>query len=105
MTEIYKFDVILVMEYVSTPVDDDSRETGVTNMKVYTMRELHEDTVRVIAEINEAGVPAAITKHGLYMVIITPLEHCEIESLVLSQDSEIVKSIMRRHSAEGPVED
>jgi antitoxin (DNA-binding transcriptional repressor) of toxin-antitoxin stability system len=51
--------------------------------RTYTMRELNQHTARVLAEINESRRPAAITRHGRFIALITPLEGAEIESLVL----------------------
>jgi antitoxin (DNA-binding transcriptional repressor) of toxin-antitoxin stability system len=52
--------------------------------KIYTMRELNQNTARVIDEINCSGQPAAVTKHGRFVALITPLLGTQIESLVLS---------------------
>jgi prevent-host-death family protein len=52
--------------------------------KIYTMRELNQNTAQVIEEVNRSGKPAAVTKHGRFIALITPLLGAEIESLVLS---------------------
>ena len=52
--------------------------------KIYTMRELNQNTAQVIEEINYSGKPAAVTKHGRFIALITPLLGAQIESLVLS---------------------
>lgn len=52
--------------------------------KIYTMRELNQNTAQVIDEINRSGQPAAVTKHGRFVALITPLLGTQIESLVLS---------------------
>jgi antitoxin (DNA-binding transcriptional repressor) of toxin-antitoxin stability system len=52
--------------------------------KIYTMRELNQNTAQVIEEINRSGQPAAVTKHGRFVALITPLVNAEIESLVVS---------------------
>ncbi|MBV8996663.1 MAG: type II toxin-antitoxin system Phd/YefM family antitoxin [Pseudonocardiales bacterium] len=53
--------------------------------KIYTMRELNQNTAQVLDEINRSGRPAAVTKHGRFVALITPLLGAQIESLVLSQ--------------------
>jgi antitoxin (DNA-binding transcriptional repressor) of toxin-antitoxin stability system len=53
--------------------------------KIYTMRELNQNTAQVLDEINRSGQPAAVTKHGRFVALITPLLGAQIESLVLSQ--------------------
>jgi prevent-host-death family protein len=52
--------------------------------KIYTMRELNQNTAQVIDEVNRSGQPAAVTKHGRFVALITPLLGTQIESLVLS---------------------
>lgn len=55
--------------------------------RTYTMRELNQHTARVLAEINECRQPAAITRHGRFVALITPLEGVEVESIVLKHGS------------------
>lgn len=62
-----------------------AREYDLGDAKVYTMRQLNQNCAAVIAEINRDGRPAAITKHGRFVAMITPLEDAKIESLVLSR--------------------
>lgn len=52
--------------------------------QIYSMRELNQRTAEVIREINESGVPAAITRHGRFVALITPLTNADVESTVLS---------------------
>ena len=52
--------------------------------KIYTVRELNQNTAQVIDEVNRSGQPAAVTKHGRFVALITPLRGTQIESLVLS---------------------
>ena len=52
--------------------------------KIYTMRELNQNTAQVIDEVNRSGQPAAVTKHGRFIALITPLAGAQIESMVLS---------------------
>lgn len=61
--------------------------------QAYTMRQLNQDTAGVIAEINASGRPAVITKHGRLVAMITPLEGVKVESMVLSQDSKLVRAL------------
>ncbi|GAA3861022.1 hypothetical protein GCM10022243_29040 [Saccharothrix violaceirubra] len=54
-------------------------------VKTYTMRELNQNTARVLEEVNDSCRPAAVTKHGRFIALITPLRDLEIEQLVLSR--------------------
>ena len=61
---------------------------------VYTMRDLNQQTARIMAEIEKSGKPAYITKHGRFVAIITPLAHGQAESRVLAEmQREIAKGI------------
>ena len=51
---------------------------------VYTMRDLNQNTARVITEIREAGKPAFITSYGRFIAIITPLEPGQVEQQALA---------------------
>jgi antitoxin (DNA-binding transcriptional repressor) of toxin-antitoxin stability system len=61
-----------------------SASVDLSEAKVYTMRELNQNTAQVIDEINRSGQPAAVTRHGRFIALITPLLNARIESLVLS---------------------
>ena len=52
--------------------------------RMYTMRELNQDTARVMKEINEANEPAVITRHGRFIALMFPLVHANVESRVLA---------------------
>jgi antitoxin (DNA-binding transcriptional repressor) of toxin-antitoxin stability system len=52
---------------------------------VYTMRELNQQTARIMAEIEKSGKPAFITRHGRFVAFITPLAAGQVESRVLSE--------------------
>lgn len=56
---------------------------SVGHSQVYTMRQLNQDTAGVIRQINEAGVPAAITRSGRFVALITPLANERVEGAVL----------------------
>jgi prevent-host-death family protein len=77
--------------------------------KIYTMRELNQNTAQVIEEVNCSGKPAAVTKHGRFVALITPLLGTQIESLVLSH-SRLANELQRRavspdtHSAQETAE-
>ncbi len=60
---------------------------------VFTMRELNQQTARVIEEIEKAGKPAVITKHGRFVAIIRPLAPGQVESRILP---EIARQIAKR---------
>jgi antitoxin (DNA-binding transcriptional repressor) of toxin-antitoxin stability system len=49
------------------------------------MRELNQQTSRVMGEIEQAGRPAFITRHGRYVAMIAPLRPGEVESQILAE--------------------
>ncbi|WP_431842070.1 hypothetical protein [Calidifontibacter indicus] len=59
-------------------------ESQISSTAIYTMRELNHETPRVIREINESGRPAAITRRGRFVALITPLANAGVESAALS---------------------
>jgi antitoxin (DNA-binding transcriptional repressor) of toxin-antitoxin stability system len=52
---------------------------------VYTMRDLNQQTARVMSEIEKTGKPAFITRHGRFVAIITPVVPGQVESRVLAE--------------------
>ena len=52
---------------------------------VFTTHELGQQAARLISEIQKAGRPAVITKHGRFIATITPLAPGQIESQVLPE--------------------
>ena len=52
---------------------------------VFTMRDLNQQTARIMAEIEKSGKPAFITKHGRFIAFITPLPPGRVESRVLAE--------------------
>jgi prevent-host-death family protein len=56
-----------------------------TGPLVYTMRDLNQQTARIMEEIAATGKPAYITKHGRYVAVITPLEPGRVESRILAE--------------------
>jgi antitoxin (DNA-binding transcriptional repressor) of toxin-antitoxin stability system len=52
---------------------------------VYTMRDLNQQTARIMSEIEMTGKPAFITRHGRFVAMITPLAPGRIESQVLPE--------------------
>jgi antitoxin (DNA-binding transcriptional repressor) of toxin-antitoxin stability system len=71
------------MPQTATPVD---------SAQLYTMRELNQRTADVIREINEAGKPALITRHGQFVALITPLANESVESAVIGAVLEHAKN-------------
>ena len=55
----------------------------VASSHLYTMRELNQNTAKVLREINEAGEPALITRQGRPIALITPLAEARVEAAVL----------------------
>jgi antitoxin (DNA-binding transcriptional repressor) of toxin-antitoxin stability system len=51
---------------------------------VYTMRELNQQTARIMGLIEKTGKPAFITRHGRFIAHITPLAPGQVESRVLT---------------------
>lgn len=76
---------------------------GNSSPLVYTMTELNQHTARVLDEINAAGRPAAITKHGKFMVMITPLVDAQVESTALTHGP--VAEEFLRHGADADAAD
>jgi antitoxin (DNA-binding transcriptional repressor) of toxin-antitoxin stability system len=52
---------------------------------VFSMRELDQQTVHIMSEIEKAGKPAIITRDGRFIATITPLAPGQIESQVLPE--------------------
>ena len=52
---------------------------------VYTVRDLNQRTASIISEIEMAGKPAFITRHGRFVAMITPLAAGQVESRVLAE--------------------
>jgi antitoxin (DNA-binding transcriptional repressor) of toxin-antitoxin stability system len=52
---------------------------------VYTMRELNQQTARIMNEIEKHARPGFITRHGRFVAMIVPLEPGQIESRMLGQ--------------------
>jgi antitoxin (DNA-binding transcriptional repressor) of toxin-antitoxin stability system len=51
---------------------------------IFTMRELGQQTARIMTEIEKAGEPAIITRHGRFIAIIRPLAPGQVESAVFA---------------------
>lgn len=47
--------------------------------RLYTMRELNQNTANVLREINDDGRPAIITRHGRFIAAIVPLASAGLE--------------------------
>jgi antitoxin (DNA-binding transcriptional repressor) of toxin-antitoxin stability system len=56
-----------------------------SEVPVYTMRQLGQDTARVIAEIEQSGKPAFITRQGRFIAVIKPIAAGEVESRILAE--------------------
>jgi prevent-host-death family protein len=52
---------------------------------VYTMRDLNQQTARIMSEVEKTGKPAFITKHGRFVAVIRPLSSKEFESRLLAE--------------------
>ncbi len=54
---------------------------------VYSIRELNQHTARVLAEIQQSGQPAFITRQGRYAFMIKPVDP-QLEARVLAEMAE-----------------
>ena len=52
---------------------------------IFTMRELNQQTARIMKQIQEARKPAIITNHGRFIAVITPLAPGQVESVVFPE--------------------
>jgi len=52
---------------------------------VYTMRDLNQQTARIMSEVEKTGKPAFITWHGRFVAIIAPVAPGQVESRVLAE--------------------
>lgn len=52
---------------------------------VFTMRDLNQQTARVMSEIETTGRTAFITRHGRFVAVIKPLAAGDVESRVLTE--------------------
>ena len=50
---------------------------------VVAMRELNQQTAKIMSEIGKTGKPAVITNHGRFVAVMTPLAPGQVESRVL----------------------
>ncbi|WP_181578314.1 type II toxin-antitoxin system prevent-host-death family antitoxin [Arthrobacter sp. AQ5-05] len=76
----------------------------VASSHTYNMRELNQNTAKVIQEINESGEPALITRQGRPVALITPLANERVEAAVLGA---VLESVSQLGSSEplGEVQD
>lgn len=64
-------------------IHSDSSLTGLGDAPIYTMRDLNQHTAEVIQQVNESGRPAAITRHGRFVALLTPLANANVESAMI----------------------
>jgi len=78
-----------------SPVSTESDLGQVNDDKalVFTMRELNQQTARIMGQIEKAGKPAFITRHGRFVALIMPLASGQVESRVLA---EMTRELARR---------
>src|SRR5690348_7556805 len=55
----------------------------ISSDRIYTMRQLNQQTAEVLQEINEDGHYAMVTKRGRFIAMIVPLVGKDIESTVI----------------------
>jgi len=68
--------------------------------RVVSMRELNQLTSAVIDELNRDGKQAVVTKHGLFVALLTPLAGHHIESVVLAEDHQVQELLEAQDTAE-----
>lgn len=76
--------------------------TQIASSPTYSMRELNQNTAKVIKEINESGEPALITRQGRPVALITPLANERVEAAVLAAALEST-SVMNITQSEGGI--
>jgi antitoxin (DNA-binding transcriptional repressor) of toxin-antitoxin stability system len=61
------------------------------------MRELNQQTARIMGQIEKTGKPAFVTRHGRLIALIQPLAPGQVESRVLAaMTREIGKQVQSR---------
>lgn len=75
------------------------------NNLIYTMRDLNQNTARVMNEIREAGKPAFITSYGRFIAVITPLEPGQVEQQALAAIAREMAVEYRARREQAPAED
>lgn len=71
--------------------------------RIYTMRQLNQQTAEVLKEINDDGRPAMITRRGRFIAMIVPLVGADIESVVVGaivDDVEHTRQLTGEHTLE-----
>jgi antitoxin (DNA-binding transcriptional repressor) of toxin-antitoxin stability system len=58
--------------------------TRVDGAKIYTMKQLNQDTGGVLREIAESGQPALVTRTGRFVAKITPVSPSSFEALAIA---------------------
>jgi antitoxin (DNA-binding transcriptional repressor) of toxin-antitoxin stability system len=58
-------------------------QVGDDDARVVTMRELNQQTARIMSEIEEEGRPAVLTRHARFVALITPLAPGQVVSRIL----------------------
>ncbi len=59
-------------------------DTRLDEAKIYTMRQLNQDTGGVLREITEAGQPALVTRRGRFVARISPTTNSNFEANALA---------------------
>ena len=72
---------------------------------VYTMRDLNQQTARIMGEVEKTGKPAFITRHGRFVAIITPLAPGQVESRVLAEMAREIGKSSQTQTGDGAAAD
>lgn len=68
---------------VEQPLSD--QQVSDDNALVFSMRDLNQQTARIMNEIEKTNKPAFITKHGRIVAVIRPLSSEHVQSRVLAE--------------------
>jgi len=69
---------------------------GGNEAPIYTLRDLNQQTARIMAEIEKSGMPTFITSNGRFVAIIMSLASGQVEARTLA---EMAREIERRERA------
>ena len=86
-------------------MSDTADRLSLGEARIVTMRELSQDTARVMAKINEEGRPALVTRHGRFQAVIWPVASRQVESLLLSHINQLIFGTAEFDSSRSEAED
>lgn len=60
-------------------------QAHVNDALVYSMRDLNQQTARIMNEVEKSGKPAFITKHGRFVAVIRPLPSSQVQQRIIAE--------------------